>query len=178
MAVPGCVNVPARRATSHTGQIVSVLHPSQVDRRLFFRGGSYVFFFFFLSSFLHSPLPSCYVFDPFIYRGQESFMGRWIPSAILWWISIRRINSVFVCGIHPDYTPIHRHQPGQYIIRRNFIMVFVCLAKKKARSGSQKSDPYSMRNCCSVVFFYNHDHQFYLCFFFFHEKSVTSRKCD
>lgn len=115
------------------------LRSSQVHRHLLFQTGSCF------------PLPSpLSFFDPFIYRGQEKLMGRWIPSDIMWWISIRRINSGFVCGINPHYTLIHRLQPGQYIIRRNFIM-FVCFEKEKARTGSQKSGPYSMRNCCTAA---------------------------
>lgn len=122
-------------------------------------------------SFLHSPPLPCYVFDSFIYRGQESLMGRWIPSDIMWWISIRRINSGFVCRINPHHTLIHRHQPGQYIIHRNFIMLFVCFEKKEAKKRIQKSGAYSTRNCCSVVFFYKHNLQLYL---FFSWKNGTS----
>ena len=117
----------------------------------------------FPSSSLLSPLSSLHFhlvicFHSLIYREQESFVGRWIPSDIILWISIRRINSGSVCGIRPHYKLIHQHQPGQYIIHRNFI-TFVCSGKEKVKEWKSEIRPIfheELSRRCSEVFFYKH----------------------
>ena len=107
-------------------------------------------------SSLHFHLVIC--FHSLIYREQESFVGRWIPSDIILWISIRRINSGSVCGIRPHYKLIHQHQPGQYIIHRNFI-TFVCSGKEKVKEWKSEIRPIfheELSRRCSEVFFYKH----------------------
>lgn len=167
MAAPGRAKRPSAASGFAGGPNRLSSASSQVDQGLLFQRGSC----FSLFPFLCSPLPShyfiFYFFEPFIYRGQESFMGRWIPSDIMWWISIRRINSGFVWGINPHCTLIHRHQPGQYIIRGNFIMLFVCFKKEKGKEWKSELGPRfheGLLRCCSVVFFYKHYLQSYLFF--------------
>ncbi len=138
-----------------------------------------VFCWVFFSSFLHSPLPSCYVFDPFIYRGQESFMGSWIPSAILWWISIRRINSVFCLWNQSRLHTNTQTSTGAIYHPRKFHHVVCLPCKEKGKEWKPEMRPIfheELLHRCSVVFFSNREHQFYFCFF--HEKNVASRKRD
>lgn len=66
-------------------------------------------------------------------------MGRWIPSDIMWWISIRRINSVFVCGILPRHKLILRHQTRAVYHPLKFHHVVCLLLKtKKKKKKSQE----------------------------------------
>lgn len=90
MAAPACINAGAHRVASNTGQIVCFLPP--IPERLLF--------FLFLS-----PLTTSvhYFSIVFTYREPGSFIGRQIPSDIVFWISLRRFSCGFVCGINPHY---------------------------------------------------------------------------
>lgn len=53
-------------------------------------------------SFLFPPLLRSPLFSLLLFiEGERALRSRWIPSDITWRISIRRINSGFVCGINP-----------------------------------------------------------------------------
>lgn len=104
------------------------------------------------------PLPSCYFFFyPFIYRGQESFTARRIPTDIMWWISIRRINSGFVCRIYPHkYTDLKQGN-----ISSTEISSCCLFALKKEKGTEWKSEirpifHKELWHHCSVVFFYRY----------------------
>lgn len=80
-----------------------------------------------------SPLQSA-----FIYRGQESFAVQMDPLRY-YVVDFNKENQFWLCLRNQPHTTllIHWHQPGQYIIRRNFIMLFVCLGEEKKHKGEK-----------------------------------------
>lgn len=108
-------------------------------------------------------------------------MGRWIPFRY-YVVDFNKENQFWLCLQNQPtlHTLIHRHQAGQYIIRRKKISsccLFALKRKKKARNWKSEIRPIfheELLHRCSVVFFYKRCLQFYLSFF--HEKNVTSRK--